>query len=122
MTDASWTDAGTTLATAREAIAAFNAEREWAPFHTPRDLAMCVSVEAGELLEAFLWKSQEESVNRGAVEEEIADVLISCINLADQLDLDLMACIQRKLRLNGERYPVELAKGSAQKHDQLTDR
>ena len=83
---------------------------------------MCVSVEAGELLEAFLWKSQEESVNRGAVEEEIADVLISCINLAGQLDLDLMACIQRKLRLNGERYPVELAKGSAQKHDQLTDR
>ena len=120
MSDEAWSDSGTTLDVAREALKQFNAERDWGPFHTPRDLAMCVTIESGELLEQFLWKSPDEPLDSAAIEDEIADVMISCVNLATRLDIDLMSAIQGKIAKNGERYPVELARGTARKHDQLT--
>jgi NTP pyrophosphatase (non-canonical NTP hydrolase) len=108
---------------ARE-LAAFVAAREWEPFHTPKNLAMALSAEAGELLEHFLWLTPEESraLGTGAREEvalEMADVLLFLLRLAQQLDVDLLAAAERKLALNAVKYPVEKARGRATKYDKL---
>lgn len=116
---AGYSDDSTCLGEVSERLAAFNAAREWGRFHTPRDLAMCVCIEAGELLEAFLWKPDASSVDLEAAREELADVVISVLNLARVLDVDVMAAVDAKIVRNGERYPVELARGRADKHDRL---
>lgn len=118
---AGWSDADTPLAAAKERLAAFNGERDWEQFHTPRDLAMCVAVEAGELLEAFLWKREGEGAELEAVREELADVVISALNLARRLDIDVLAAVEAKIELNARRYPVALARGRADKHDRLSE-
>lgn len=99
-------------------IAAFNQERDWGRFHTPRDLAMAVSVEAGELLELFLWKP-EVLPERERLREELADVLICLVNLATKVDIDLMAAAADKLAKNAVKYPVERARGNAKKWSEL---
>jgi dCTP diphosphatase len=101
----------------------FAAEREWEPYHDPKNLSMALAAEAGELLEVFQWKTSDE-VREGLADaelegaaEELADVLIYLIRLSDVLDIDLDQALERKIALNEQRYPVELAKGNATKHD-----
>jgi NTP pyrophosphatase (non-canonical NTP hydrolase) len=105
-------------------LAAFVAEREWDPFHTPKNLAMALSAEAGELLEHFLWLTPEESRELGAdtreeVALEMADVLLFLLRLAQKLEVDLLGAAERKLALNAVKYPVEKSRGRATKYDKL---
>ena len=98
----------------------FAHQRDWDRFHSPKNLTMALSVEASELMEHFQWLSEEESSQlpaekRSAVEDEMADVLIYLVRLADQLDLDLLDAAEKKLERNRERYPAEVVRGSAKK-------
>ena len=115
-----YSDRETSIDQVKARLRAFNAAREWEPFHTPKDLAMCVAAEAGELLEPFLWKTPDEAVDLAAVREELADVIICAVNLAAKLDIDLLAAVDAKIALNATRYPVDKARGRATKHDELT--
>ena len=108
----------------RDDLRCFAAAREWAPFHTPKNLAMALSGEAGELIEHFQWLTAEQSASlpapvREAVALEMADVLLYLVRLADVLDIDLAESARRKLELNAQRYPVERSRGRADKYDQL---
>lgn len=105
-------------------LAAFVSEREWDPFHTPKNLAMALAAEAGELLEHFMWLTPEQSEalaaeTREEVALEMADVLLFLLRLAQKLDIDLLATTERKLILNASKYPVEKARGRATKYDKL---
>ena len=108
----------------RQSIQKFSAERDWDQFHTPKNLSMALAGEAGELLEVFQWLTAEQSENldpagKDRARDEIADVLIYLIRLADKLDIDLVAAAQAKIRKNEERYPVAKAKGNARKYPEL---
>jgi NTP pyrophosphatase (non-canonical NTP hydrolase) len=108
----------------RDELRAFAAERDWDQFHSPRNLATALAVEAAELLEPFQWLTEEQSRSlppdtRAAVEEELADVLLYLVRLADKLDVDLAAAARAKIVRNGEKYPVEKARGSSRKYDTL---
>ena len=108
----------------RDELRAFAAARDWDQFHSPRNLATALAVEAAELLEPFQWLTEEQSRAlppdaRAAVEEELADVLLYLIRLADKLDVDLAAAARAKILRNGEKYPVEKARGSSRKYDAL---
>ena len=96
----------------------FRDERDWKQFHNPKDLATALSIEAGELLEAFLWKSAEEAKVE-KVKEELADVLAYAILLGHHYNLDLEQVVREKVLMNGEKYPVEKAKGIATKYNEL---
>ncbi len=96
----------------------FRNERDWEQFHNPKDLALAINVEAGELLELFLWKDVEE-VNKEKIKEELADVFAFAFLLADKYGFDVKQIILDKIKLNGEKYPVEKAKGTAKKYDEL---
>lgn len=103
-----------------EALRAFAAERDWEQFHTPKNLAMAVAGEAGELVAEFQWLTPEESLaldaeRMAAVASEMGDVLIYLSRLADVLGVDLVAAAAAKLEANRARYTVERAKGNAQK-------
>lgn len=108
----------------REALRRFAAERDWDQFHTPKNLAAALSVEAAELLEHFQWLTAEQSANLTAeklaqVRAEMADVLLYLVRLADKLDVDLLAAAVDKMRRNAEKYPVERAYGKSLKSDEL---
>lgn len=108
----------------RDAQRHFAAEREWAPFHTPKNLAMALAGEAGEVLEHFQWLTEAQSQaltteHRDEVAAELADVLLYLVRLADVLDVDLAAAAEAKMRRNAERYPVDKARGRATKYDRL---
>jgi NTP pyrophosphatase (non-canonical NTP hydrolase) len=96
----------------------FRNERDWEQFHNPKDLALAINVEAGELLELFLWKNAAEA-NKEKVKEELADVFAFAFLLADKYGLDVKQIILDKIRLNGEKYPVDMSKGTAKKYDEL---
>ena len=96
----------------------FNEERDWDQFHNGKDLAIGLSVEASELLEAFLWKSPE-NVNPEKIREELADVLNYAFQMADKYNLDIKEIMLEKIRMNAVKYPVEKAKGSAKKYNEL---
>ena len=96
----------------------FNEERDWDQFHNGKDLAIGLSVEASELLEAFLWKAPED-VNPGKIREELADVLNYAFQMADKYNLDIKEIMLEKIRKNAAKYPVEKAKGSAKKYTEL---
>jgi NTP pyrophosphatase (non-canonical NTP hydrolase) len=96
----------------------FREERNWQQFHNPKDLATALSIEAGELLEAYLWKKPEEaSVDK--VKEELADILAYALLLAHHYGLDIREIVQEKIRKNAEKYPVDKSKGTAAKYDEL---
>ena len=102
----------------------FAKERDWDQFHSPRNLAAALSVEAGELLEHFQWMNDEQSESIAAEKKseialELADVFLYLIRLADQLDIDLIASAKRKLKINAEKYPVERARGTSKKYTEL---
>ncbi len=101
----------------------FASERDWRQFHSPKNLASALIVEAAELLEPFQWLTEAESreLSPGKLAEvrgEMADVLLYLIQLANALEVDLVAAAQTKLALNASRYPVERARGSRRKHDE----
>ncbi len=108
----------------RDALRAFAAERDWEQFHTPRNLATALAVEAAELLEPFQWLDDAQARDlppdtRAAIEEEMADVLLYLVRLADKLDVDLAQAARAKMARNAEKYPVEKARGSSRKYDRL---
>ncbi len=110
----------TDLTTLRDRLRAFALAREWAPFHSPKNLACALSVEAAELLEHFQWMTEAQSrepdaAQRDAIALEAADVLLYLIQLADQLGIDLLAAADRKIALNARKYPVETARGNSRK-------
>lgn len=96
----------------------FRDARDWAQFHNSKDLALALSVEAAELLELFLWKDNE-GADPEALKDELADVLMYALLLADKHGLDLKDIIIRKIELNNQKYPVEKAKGNARKYNEL---
>ena len=101
-----------------EELRKFNLERDWDQFHNGKDLAIGLSIEASELLEAFLWKAPEE-VKIDKVREELADVLNYAFQIADKYNLDIKEIMLDKIRRNAKKYPVEKAKGSAKKYNEL---
>jgi NTP pyrophosphatase (non-canonical NTP hydrolase) len=108
----------------RDRLRKFAAERDWDQFHSPKNLAMALSVEASELLEIFQWLTEEQSrrlspAAKEAAAEEIADVLLYLIRLGDKLGVDLIAAAQRKMIANAEKYPVDKARGTARKYTEL---
>lgn len=104
-----------------EALISFRDEREWGQFHDTKNLASAIAIEAAELNELFLWKTTQEAeeVNRQRISEELADVLAYCFMLAARHKLDVAEIMLHKIKLNGEKYPVEKAKGSAKKYNEL---
>ena len=113
-----------TLDHLRERLAAFAEQRDWDQFHNPKNLAMALAGEAGELLEHFQWLTFDEAANlppatREEVALECADVLLFLLRLADKLDIDLVAAAEKKLKLNALKYPVEKSRGKATKYDKL---
>jgi len=101
-----------------QALIQFRNDRDWEQFHNPKDLALALSVEAGELLEVFLWKSPEDA-NNEKVKEELADIFAFGLLLADKYGFDLKEIVMEKIIRNGEKYPVEKAKGTAKKYNEL---
>jgi NTP pyrophosphatase (non-canonical NTP hydrolase) len=109
------------LASLRERLRGFVAAREWAQFHSPKNLAMALVAEAGELVEHFQWLTEAQSAalppeQLAAVRLEMADVLIYLLRLADVLEVDLLAAAADKMALNEQRYPAERVRGCARKY------
>lgn len=96
----------------------FRDDRDWKQFHNPKDLAMALSIEAGELLEAFLWKAPE-AADTEKVKEELADVLAYALLLSDAYGFDVQKIVLEKIERNEAKYPVDKAKGSAKKYTEL---
>jgi NTP pyrophosphatase (non-canonical NTP hydrolase) len=104
-------------------LQAFADQRDWNQFHSPKNLAMALIVEAGELAEHFQWLTQEESFGLPAdkleeVGEELADIFVYLVRLSDQLGIDLPAAVDRKIELNEKKYPADLVRGSAKKYNE----
>ena len=106
-------------------LRAFAAERDWDQFHTPKNLATSISVEAAELLELFQWsrgqKGWDEVTDvsiRAKIEDELADILLYVIRFADKAGMDLEAAAERKIASNGQKYPADKFRGSDRKYDQ----
>ncbi len=97
-------------------LRAFTRDRDWEQFHSPENLAKSIVIEAAELLENFQW---DASFNEDNVKDEIADVMNYCIMLADQLGIDVIENMHRKIDLNEKKYPVDKAKGSSKKYTEL---
>jgi len=108
----------------RNSLRQFAAERDWDQFHSPKNLAIALNVEAAELLEHFQWVPDAETAamppeKRAKVREELADVLLYLVRLADKLDVDLAAAAAEKLEMNATKYPVDKARGSSKKYTEF---
>jgi len=119
-----WEKIMSELAAIKKKILNFRNQRDWAQFHDPKNLAEALSIEAGELLENYLWKTTEQSRNLSTqelrnVKEELADIFIFLTYLSVENKIDLLAEVEKKIALNEARYPVEKAKGSAKKYSEL---
>ena len=122
-------EAGSDIKRLQQAILRFAAEREWQQFHDPKNLAMAVAVEAGELMDHFRWVPNDRALaalaalddarTREGVEDEAADVMILLLEFASVCGIDIARAVERKMERNAVRYPVALAKGRAVKHDRL---
>jgi len=102
----------------QEALIKFRNERDWEQFHNPKDLALALSIEAAELNELFLWKKAEDA-DQEKIKEELADVLAYAILLAEKYNLDINEIVLNKIKRNGEKYPVDKAKGTAKKYNEF---
>jgi NTP pyrophosphatase (non-canonical NTP hydrolase) len=107
-----------------QALRDFAKARDWAQFHSPKNLASALAVEAAELLEPFQWLTEDQSRNlsmskKAEVAAEAADVLLYLLQLCDKLQIDLMEAARMKLIVNGEKYPVDRARGSSKKYTDL---
>ena len=120
------TDTSTSIAELKSRVLAFARERDWEQFHAPKNLSMALAAEAGELMEHFLWSTPEQSraiaadpAKRARIAEELADVAIYAIEFANATGLDLSAAIEAKMAANAAKYPVEKARGRADKYTEL---
>ena len=114
----------TDLQSLRDQLRTFAAERDWDQFHSPKNLAAALAVEASELLEHFQWLTEAQSQQLppetlGEVRAEVADVLLYLIRISDKLGIDLVEAAKAKILLNAEKYPVEKARGSSKKYTAL---
>jgi NTP pyrophosphatase (non-canonical NTP hydrolase) len=121
-TSAGATPRAATLGELAARLREFARERDWEQFHTPKNLAMALAGEVGEVIEHFQWLSAQQSRElspeaRDAVALELADVLLYLVRLADQLGIDLSDAALRKIELNAQRYPAGAFRGSARKYD-----
>ena len=123
---AALTDSATTIADLKTRVLAFVHERDWEQFHTPKNLSMALAAEAGELMEHFLWATADQSraianepAKRTKIADEVADVVIYALEFANMTGLDLAAAIEAKMAANAKKYPVEKAKGRAEKYTEL---
>ena len=110
----------------KERLREFAGERDWDQFHSPKNLAMALIVEAAELVEHFQWLKEEESTSLpqnklSEVELELADILIYLIRLSDKLDIDLMGAVEKKIAINERKYPAEKVRGSSKKYSEYRD-
>ncbi|HUR60197.1 MAG TPA: nucleotide pyrophosphohydrolase [Opitutaceae bacterium] len=119
-------DSTTTISELKGRVLAFVRERDWEQFHTPKNLSMALAAEAGELMEHFLWATPEQSraialepAKRSKIADELADVVIYALEFANMTGLDLSAAIEAKMASNAKKYPVEKAKGRAEKYTEL---
>lgn len=123
---AALTDSATTVADLKTRVLAFVRERDWEQFHSPKNLSMALAAETGELMEHFLWATAEQSHaiatepgKRGKIADELADVVIYAIEFANITGLDISAAIEAKMAENAKKYPVEKARGRADKYTEL---
>ena len=105
-------------------IRKFRDARDWMQFHHPKDMAAGIAIEAAEPMELFLWKTEQEQTQiveskRQQIEEELADIGMFLFELADNLNVDLLAAIEAKIEKNAEKYPVEKSKGRSAKYTEL---
>jgi dCTP diphosphatase len=115
---------GQNLTDVQRRLEEFRDERDWGQFHTLSNLAAAISVEAGELLELFLWSPPATEAKivedkRKEIEDELADVVIHCLNFAAAAGIDLLEAVDRKIAENAEKYPVASSKGRAAKYTEL---
>ena len=115
---------GTELTELMRRIIAFRDERDWRRFHDPKNLAQAIGIEAAELQEIFLWKTNADSRHLSEteckhVQEELADVFIYLMTLCHELNVDILEAVADKLKQNGEKYPVEKCRGSSAKYTKL---
>jgi len=111
-------DRQTTVQTLKDRVEQFVREREWEQFHTPKNLTVAVAIEAAELMEIFQWATAEQSVEQSStekgrerLEEELADVLIFCLALANRIGIDLSNAVRRKVERNADKYPADNFRG-----------
>ncbi len=123
---AALTDSTTTVAVIKARVLAFARERDWEQFHAPKNLSMALAAEAAELMEHFLWTAPEASravaqdpVKRRKIAEELADVVIYALEFANVTGIDVAAAIEEKMAANALKYPVEKARGRAEKYTEL---
>ena len=119
-------DSATTISELKTRVLAFVRERDWEQFHTPKNLSMALAAESGELMEHFLWATPEQSraialepAKRSKIADELADVVIYALEFANMTGLDLSAAIEAKMASNAKKYPIEKAKGRAEKYTEL---
>ncbi|MEW5821886.1 MAG: nucleotide pyrophosphohydrolase [Cyanobacteriota bacterium] len=110
-----------------EQILKFRDDRDWEQFHNLKDLSIGLNIESSELMELFLWKNADEvndfisnEDNKTKVEDELADIFIFCLLVANKIDADIEKIVQLKLEKNSKKYPVDKSKGSAKKYNQIT--
>lgn len=122
-------DAHTTVGDLRKAVADFVNDRDWQPFHTPKNLSMSIAIEAAELMECFQWLTTEQSRaavkepdERAAVADELADIVIYCLSLSNALDLDVSSAVLGKLKANEHRYPADEFRGRFRRPEREKDR
>lgn len=119
------TDSATTIAELKSRLLTFVRERDWEQFHSPKNLSMALAAEAGELMEHFLWATPEESravaasAKRSQIADELADVVIYALEFANVTGLDVATAIEAKMAANARKYPVEKARGRAEKYTEL---
>ena len=101
-----------------QALINFRNERDWEQFHNPKDLALAISIESAELLELFLWKNADDA-NSDKIKDELADIFSFSFLLAEKYGFDVKDIVFEKIKKNNEKYPVEKAKGSAKKYNEL---
>lgn len=120
-------DKNTRVQELKKILLDFRNKRDWEQFHNPKDLAEAISIEAGELLELFLWQTKEQvtskfkksSAFRKEVEDELADVVAFCLSFANATGIDLSSAVKRKVKKNAKKYTVRKAKGVATKYNKL---
>lgn len=111
-------DNSSTIQSLKEKVDQFIEDRDWKQFHNPQELAVSLSIEVAEMLEIFQWRLKEDLTEEQLekVKEELADILIYSISMANTLDLDISTIIADKIAKNAEKYPIEVAKGSNKKY------
>ncbi len=119
-------DSTTNVAKLKKLMEDFVQERDWAQFHTPKDLSIALAIEAAELMEIFQWKEQKtagdiknDEKTMAKIREELADVILYSLAIANRLDIDVSSAVEHKMVRNKQKYPIDKAKGTSKKYTEL---